>query len=153
MGETFRIGGELAVRRLGVTVGQLEQCLALTTIAAVQNRYNILDRESDDVLKVCEARQLAFLHWFPLGQGSISAESAGRAALGEVARRHGATVGLLLPIVRCGFPRSGRDVGEEGRQDPDRPEGKIRKPEVITEKLGDPTPLPKPTLTLPSDPH
>jgi aryl-alcohol dehydrogenase-like predicted oxidoreductase len=36
----------------------------------VQNRYNLGDRSSEDVLKACERLGIAFLPWFPLGDGA-----------------------------------------------------------------------------------
>nr|WSW66068.1 aldo/keto reductase [Streptomyces sp. NBC_00995] len=76
-----------------LTAGQLEQALSLTGIASVQNRFNLLDRGSDAVLKVCESHGLAFLPWFPLANGALTGEAA--AALDEVARSHGATRGQI----------------------------------------------------------
>ncbi|MGW0549952.1 aldo/keto reductase [Streptomyces altiplanensis] len=62
------------IRHIGldcVTVGQLEEALALTDIASVQNRFNLVDRSSEDVLELCEARGIAFLPWFPLANGEL----------------------------------------------------------------------------------
>lgn len=53
-----------------VSVKQLEQAQRLVPIVSVQNRYNIGDRASEDVLKACEAQGLAFLPWYPLGSGA-----------------------------------------------------------------------------------
>ena len=39
-------------------------------IVSVQNRYNLGDRSSEDVLKACERLGIAFLPWFPLGDGA-----------------------------------------------------------------------------------
>ncbi len=61
------------VRHLGlsnVTVKQLEQARKIAPIVSVQNRYNIGDRHSEDVLKACERLGIAFLPWYPLGDGS-----------------------------------------------------------------------------------
>src|SRR6267378_3317334 len=61
------------VRHVGlsnVTVKQLEQARKIVAIASVQNRYNLGDRSSEDVLKACERLGIAFLPWFPLGDGS-----------------------------------------------------------------------------------
>jgi aryl-alcohol dehydrogenase-like predicted oxidoreductase len=57
------------VARIGlsnVTVEQLEEARSITPIASVQNRYHLLDRGSDDVLRACEAHDIAFLAWRPL---------------------------------------------------------------------------------------
>ncbi|MFF2961863.1 aldo/keto reductase [Streptomyces sp. NPDC057963] len=84
------------IRYIGLdtlTADQLEQALSLTGIASVQNRFNLLDRSSDAVLKLCEAHGLAFLPWFPLANGALTGEAA--AALAGIADRHGATRGQI----------------------------------------------------------
>ncbi|MFE5482508.1 aldo/keto reductase [Streptomyces sp. NPDC056527] len=85
------------IRHVGldsVTAEQLTQALTLTSsIVSVQNRFNLLDRESAAVLKVCEAHDLAFLPWFPLANGALTGEAA--AALDSVADRLGASRGQI----------------------------------------------------------
>lgn len=61
------------VRHIGlsnVTVKQLEQARRIVPIVSVQNRYSLADRGSEDVLRHCEQRGIAFLPWYPLGDGS-----------------------------------------------------------------------------------
>jgi aryl-alcohol dehydrogenase-like predicted oxidoreductase len=61
------------VRHVGlsnVSVRQLEKARAIVPIASVQNRYNIGDRGSEEVLKACEKHAIAFLPWYPLGDGA-----------------------------------------------------------------------------------
>ena len=61
------------IRHLGlsnVSVGQLEDARRIAPIVSVQNRYNLEDRSSDDVLAACEKFGIAFLPWFPLGAGA-----------------------------------------------------------------------------------
>ena len=61
------------VRHVGlsnVTVRQLEQARKIAPITSVQNRYNIGDRGSEEVLKACEKAGIIFLPWYPLGDGS-----------------------------------------------------------------------------------
>src|SRR2546423_5222480 len=41
----------------------------IVPIVSVQNRYNIEDRKSEDVLAYCENERLGFLPWFPIGGG------------------------------------------------------------------------------------
>ena len=41
----------------------------IVPIVSVQNRYNIEDRESENVLAYCEKENLGFLPWFPVGGG------------------------------------------------------------------------------------
>jgi pyridoxine 4-dehydrogenase len=83
--------GQGKIRHIGlcnVTVEQLERARGVATVVSVQNRYNVSDRASEDVLEACESEQLGFLPWFPLATGAL-AEPGG--ALAEIARRHTAT--------------------------------------------------------------
>src|SRR5436853_1191365 len=62
------------VRHVGlsnVTVKQLDQARKIVPIVSVQNRYNLGDRSSEDVLKACERLGIAFLPWYPLGDGAV----------------------------------------------------------------------------------
>lgn len=48
---------------------EIERARKIVPIVSVQNRYNIEDRESEDVLSYCEKENLGFLPWFPIGGG------------------------------------------------------------------------------------
>jgi pyridoxine 4-dehydrogenase len=54
-----------------VSVKQLEAARRIVPIVSVQNRYNIEDRGSEDVLHACEELGIAFLPWYPLGAGQV----------------------------------------------------------------------------------
>jgi len=61
------------VRHVGlsnVSVKELERARKVVTIVSVQNRYSLADRGSEDVLMHCEKHGIAFLPWYPLGDGS-----------------------------------------------------------------------------------
>jgi pyridoxine 4-dehydrogenase len=61
------------VRHIGVSnfnVKQLERARKVATVVSVQNRYSLSDRSSEDVLAYCEKNHIAFLPWYPLGDGS-----------------------------------------------------------------------------------
>ena len=61
------------IRHIGVSnfnVRQLERARKLATIVSVQNRYSLADRSSEDVLLHCEKNGIAFLPWYPLGDGA-----------------------------------------------------------------------------------
>jgi aryl-alcohol dehydrogenase-like predicted oxidoreductase len=61
------------IRHVGVSnvsVGQLEEARRICPIVSVQNRYNLEDRSSEDVLRACERLGIAFLPWYPLGAGT-----------------------------------------------------------------------------------
>jgi aryl-alcohol dehydrogenase-like predicted oxidoreductase len=78
------------IRRIGLsgaTPGQLARAQAITPIAAVQNRYNLLDRSGVEVMDDCEAQGIAFVPYWPLAFGRLAAHEA----LQAPARRLGAT--------------------------------------------------------------
>ncbi|MFC6022833.1 aldo/keto reductase [Plantactinospora solaniradicis] len=49
-----------------VTVDQLREAEQITPIVSVQNRYNLTDRASEDVLEHCEQRGITFIPWLPV---------------------------------------------------------------------------------------
>jgi aryl-alcohol dehydrogenase-like predicted oxidoreductase len=71
-----------------VSLEELEQARAIVEVVTVQNRYNLEDRDSDDVLDACEEAGIGFIPWFPLATGRL-AEPGG--ALDRIARAHDAT--------------------------------------------------------------
>ncbi len=90
LGALDELRTEGKIRHLGldsVTVEQLVAARELTSIASVQNRYHLLDRASEPLLKLCEAHGIAFLPWFPLGNGELTADPV----CAEIATAHGAT--------------------------------------------------------------
>ncbi len=79
------------IRQIGlseVSAADLARIGTRLDIVSVQNRYNVDDREWDDVVAYCEREGLAFIPWFPLSAGSL--EDGG--PLERVAQRHDATV-------------------------------------------------------------
>jgi pyridoxine 4-dehydrogenase len=77
------------VRLVGVSnvsVEQLETARSIVPVVSVQNRFNVEDVASQDVLARCEKLGLGFLPWRPISGGS-----AGGGALEEIAERHDAT--------------------------------------------------------------
>ncbi len=75
LGTMVDLRDEGKVRHIGVsevTVDELHQCQALTPIATVQNRYNLIDREWEAVLDVCTDEGIGFIPWFPLDTGSLA---------------------------------------------------------------------------------
>jgi pyridoxine 4-dehydrogenase len=78
VGELAKLQQEGKVRHIGVSnfsVAELERVASIANIVSVQNRYNMSDRRSDDVIAYCEQRKMAFIPWYPLAAG----EHAGRA--------------------------------------------------------------------------
>jgi aryl-alcohol dehydrogenase-like predicted oxidoreductase len=67
---------------------QLELALAMIAIASVQNRFNLVDRESEAIVDICESRGLAFIPWFPLATGELAQP---KGPLRRAAEHHHAT--------------------------------------------------------------
>jgi aryl-alcohol dehydrogenase-like predicted oxidoreductase len=83
-----------------VGVEELQRARVVGEIVSVQNRYNLGDRESEDVLAVCERAGIAFLPWFPIAAGAL----AGADELQAVASAHGATAAQVA--LACLLQRS-----------------------------------------------
>ena len=95
MGALRELKEEGKVRHVGVSnvsVDELRRARAVVEVVSVQNRYNLTERRSEDVLEVCERERLGFLPWFPLATGSLARPGG---PLDEVAGRHGATAGQV----------------------------------------------------------
>jgi pyridoxine 4-dehydrogenase len=91
LGALIELRDEGKIAHIGlsnVSVAQLEQGLAITEIVTVQNRYNLSDRASEDVLDACTQRGIGFIPWFPLATGSLAKPGG---PLDEVAQAHDAT--------------------------------------------------------------
>ena len=83
------------IRHLGlsnVTVDELRAAQSVAPVATVQNRYNLADRASEDVLDVCADEGIGFIPWFPVATGEL-ARAGG--PLDRVATEHGATPAQL----------------------------------------------------------
>lgn len=55
-----------------VSIPEIEAVQKIVPIVSVQNRYNLIDRADEDVLKFAEKNHLAFIPWFPLATGKLS---------------------------------------------------------------------------------
>ncbi|HEY8687567.1 MAG TPA: aldo/keto reductase [Chloroflexota bacterium] len=79
------------VRHVGlsnVTTDQLSTAQKIVPIASVQNRYNLTDREHENVLNACDQQGVGFIPWFPLATGNLARPGS---RLDEIAHAHGAT--------------------------------------------------------------
>src|SRR3954470_18507318 len=95
IGTFMQLRDEGKIRHIGlseVSVEQLEHARSMTTIATVQNRYNVADRAAEDVLEMCEREGIGFIPWFPLNTGKL-AEAGG--PLDAAASRHEASPAQL----------------------------------------------------------
>jgi pyridoxine 4-dehydrogenase len=91
LGELIRMRSEGKIRHIGlsnVSVEQLQRARKLVPIVSVQNRYNLADRASEDVLKVCERDGLGFLPWYPVGAGDLTKPGG---TVDRIARAHAVT--------------------------------------------------------------
>jgi len=70
LAEAQRAGKIRHVGLSNVSVTQLEAARRIAPIASVQNQYNLENRKSEDVLKACERLGVAFIPWYPLGDGA-----------------------------------------------------------------------------------
>jgi pyridoxine 4-dehydrogenase len=78
------------IRRIGLSGASpkmLARAQKMTPIAAVQNRFNLLDRSGVQVLADCEAQGIIFVPYFPLASGRLSSHDE----LTSPAERLGAT--------------------------------------------------------------
>lgn len=78
------------IRHIGlseVSIEQIEQAKQYFDVVSVQNMYNFGEQHWNNVLKYCEQNSIAFIPWFPLNAGNVSAEDA----IKRVAARHNAT--------------------------------------------------------------
>jgi aryl-alcohol dehydrogenase-like predicted oxidoreductase len=71
-----------------VTVADIEAASKVFKVVTVQNRYNLIDRGSEDVLNYCEGQGIGFIPWFPLDAGRLVETGS---ILDAVAKAHNAT--------------------------------------------------------------
>ena len=79
------------VKALGlsqVSVEELEEAGRYFTVSTVQNRYNLTDRSSEDVLEYAEENGIGFIPWAPMSAGELARPGG---PLDEAAKRLGAT--------------------------------------------------------------
>ena len=80
------------IRHVGlsnVEPDEIERARKIVPIVSVQNRYNIEDCKSENVLAYCEKQSLGFLPWFPIGgTRGLKPENA----LNLAAKAHGVSV-------------------------------------------------------------
>ena len=95
VGTLKELQDEGKIRHVGVsnvTVEQLDEARSIVDVVTVQNRFNLSDRRSQDVLDVCERDGLGFFPWFPLAAGDLSRPGG---VVAEIALAHDATPGQV----------------------------------------------------------
>jgi pyridoxine 4-dehydrogenase len=79
------------IRHIGVSnvsLDEFERSRELVDVVTVQNRYNLTDRHSEDVLEACEDAEIGFLPWSPVATGDLARPGG---PLDEIAGAHDAT--------------------------------------------------------------
>lgn len=71
-----------------VSVDQLTEARGITEIVTVQNRYNLTDRSSQDVLDYCTQNGVGFIPWAPVAAGDLAASGG---PVDDVEKATGAT--------------------------------------------------------------
>ena len=101
------------IRHIGVSnvsESQLREAERITPVVSVQNRYNLVDRESDPVVDVCDQEMLDFLPWAPIQDADRIPAVLAAANSHRVSARQIALAWLLarspqvLPIPGSGSP-------------------------------------------------
>jgi pyridoxine 4-dehydrogenase len=95
VGALKELQDEGKIRHVGVSnvsAQQLDEARSIVDVVSVQNRFNLGDRSSADVLAVCEQDGLGFFPWFPLAAGDLARPGG---VLAEIAAAHDATPGQV----------------------------------------------------------
>jgi pyridoxine 4-dehydrogenase len=75
VGALAELQQEGKIRHVGVSNvsgEELERAQQIVTVVSVQNRFNLADRSSEEVLEACSRQGLAFLPWAPLSAGRLA---------------------------------------------------------------------------------
>jgi pyridoxine 4-dehydrogenase len=95
IGALKELQDEGKIRHIGVSnvsVDQLETAREIVQVVSVQNRFNLTDRHSQDVLERCEDLGIAFFPWAPIAAGEL-AEPGG--PVDRIASEHDASPGQV----------------------------------------------------------
>jgi len=79
------------IRHIGlseVDIDDIKKAQDYFEVVSVQNMYSVDNRKWEGVLNYCEENDIAFIPWFPLNAGNVSAQEK----LQQIAQKHGATV-------------------------------------------------------------
>lgn len=90
MGELARLQKEGKIHHVAISnvnADELAQARKIVPIVTVQNRYNLADHESEQMVDICEREGIGFIPWAPLGGDSLTSNEA----LSQIAKRHNAT--------------------------------------------------------------
>ena len=113
VGTLAELQKEGKIRHVGVsnvTEQQLREAQRVVPIVSVQNRYNVTDRSSQQVLDLCEQEALVFLPWAPIQEAGRNVGALNAARRLGVTERQVVIAWLLssspvmLPIPGTGSP-------------------------------------------------
>ncbi|MHB1594365.1 MAG: aldo/keto reductase [Streptosporangiaceae bacterium] len=91
--DDMRNEGKIALIGLSeVSVDEIVQARLLAPIASVQNLYNVVNRQSEDVLEYATKDGLGFIPWFPVATGQLARPGG---PLARIASAAGATPAQL----------------------------------------------------------
>ena len=88
IGALLELKNEGKIRHIGVSnvnESQLREAQRITPVVSVQNRYNVADRSSQEMVDICEQEALVFMPWAPVQQ------SGQNVAVAVAAERRGVT--------------------------------------------------------------
>ena len=98
-GEQFGVMKEMQqeglIRHLGlseVSVEEIRAAQEVFEVTTVQNLYNLVTRQSEEVLDYCQAQNIGFIPWFPLAAGDLAKPGS---ILDDLSRKYGATPSQL----------------------------------------------------------
>jgi aryl-alcohol dehydrogenase-like predicted oxidoreductase len=75
-----------------VSVEDISAASKVFPVATVQNRYNLTDRDSEDVLDYCEQHGIGFIPWYPLAAGDLAKRGS---VLDRIATNHRAAASQI----------------------------------------------------------
>lgn len=75
-----------------VSVAEIDAARRVFPVATVQNRYNLADRDSEDVLAYCATNKIGFIPWYPLAAGKLARPGA---IVDRIAKAHEASAGQV----------------------------------------------------------
>ena len=85
---------QVGLSEVSVEDVQAAQAAGLS-VASVQNRYNLGDRKSEELLNFCEQQGIAFIPWAPVNAGSLARPGG---PLDDVAKNHSGTTTSQLAL-------------------------------------------------------
>ncbi len=87
------------IRHIGlseVTPAEIDAARKIVPIVSVQNRYSLADRRHEETLTWCEARNIAFLPWYPMAAGKVlKPDQPFAQMLSQIAARYSVTPAQL----------------------------------------------------------